>query len=98
MPLSSSTWITPMWANPRAAPPPSARPMRGGLGTGLGGASIGAGAGGGGTTGGLGAVWQPGNADSATAAPATSQRRRRGEPGRFDVVFIYSVNKQTLIM
>ena len=31
MPASSSTWITPMWAKPRAAPPPSARPMPGGL-------------------------------------------------------------------
>ncbi len=30
MPFSSSTSITPMWAKPRAAPPPSARPMRGG--------------------------------------------------------------------
>ena len=28
-PFSSSAWMTPMWAKPRAAPPPSARPMRG---------------------------------------------------------------------
>jgi hypothetical protein len=31
---SSSTWITPMCAKPRAAPPPSARPMRGGSASG----------------------------------------------------------------
>ncbi len=36
MPFSSSTWITPMCEKPRAAPPPSARPMRGGRGGGLG--------------------------------------------------------------
>ncbi len=30
MPFSSSTSITPMWAKPRAAPPPSARATRGG--------------------------------------------------------------------
>ena len=29
MPASSSTRMAPMWAQPRAAPPPSARPMRG---------------------------------------------------------------------
>jgi len=54
MPASSSTWITPMWAKPRAAPPPSARPMRGGLGGfGGGGLATGGGAGGG--------VWQAAN-------------------------------------
>ena len=31
-PFSSSAWITPMWAKPRAAPPPRARPTRGGSG------------------------------------------------------------------
>ena len=33
MPCSCSTCSTPMWAKPLAAPPPSARPMRGSLGT-----------------------------------------------------------------
>jgi hypothetical protein len=35
IPCDSSAFITPMWANPRAAPPPKARPIlicRGGLG------------------------------------------------------------------
>ncbi len=31
IPASSSTWITPTWANPRAEPPLRARPMRGRL-------------------------------------------------------------------
>ena len=33
IPDSSNTWITPMWAKPRAAPPPSARHSRGALRT-----------------------------------------------------------------
>ena len=57
MPASSSTWITPMWAKPRAAPPPSAKPMRGGLGS-FGGAA-GAGLGVDAVTGGAwGGLWQ----------------------------------------
>ena len=31
IPASSSTWITPTWAKPRAAPPPRASPIRGGV-------------------------------------------------------------------
>ena len=81
-PLSSSTWITPMWANPRAAPPPSASPIRSGFGgAGGGGATTTRGSGSG--TGGFGAVWQP--PSQASAAPATSVRRRgpvwRGSAG-----------------
>src|SRR5690554_2707970 len=44
IPLASSILITPMWAKPLAAPPPRARPTRGGGGGGSG-AGTGAGAG-----------------------------------------------------
>src|SRR5689334_21976686 len=43
-PFSSSAWMTPMWAKPRAAPPPSARPIRDRRGGAGGGATIGEGA------------------------------------------------------
>jgi hypothetical protein len=54
--------MTPMWAKPRAAPPPSARPMRGGFGsgrmttggTGGTGSTSGGGVSGGGVTGAVG--------------------------------------------
>ena len=48
MPFSSSTSMTPMWAKPRAAPPPSASAIRGGrvgLGAGTTSATTGADAG-----------------------------------------------------
>ena len=75
MPFSSSAWITPMWAKPRAAPPPSARPMRGRRG------------GGGGGGGGDGAAAPTGGGRGAPAAAAgraraAGQRRRRGRPQR----------------
>jgi hypothetical protein len=96
MPFSSSTWITPMCAKPRAAPPPSARPMRGGFGAGVRTGSGGGSGGGAGTIGaGGGAIWQPASAASAAPAPARSQRLRAIE---ISLVFIPSSNKQTLIM
>jgi hypothetical protein len=53
IPLSSNTWITPMCEKPRAAPPPSARPMRGGFGGGFA-AGAGGGSAGGTSTGATG--------------------------------------------
>ena len=80
MPASSSTWITPMWAKPRAAPPPRARPMRGGRGTGggvAGGGGVGGGSGGGTT------VWQPA---ASSAKPAATKRLRAGVGGMLKAI------------
>ncbi len=66
-----------MWAKPRAAPPPSAKPMRGGFGSGRGGAGSGATAGvvGAGVGAGRGAVWQPPSSKAASDRVTTKPRR-----------------------
>ncbi len=82
-----------MCAKPRAAPPPSAKPIRGGLGAGFGAGSTGAG--GAATTGaGPGAVRQPARVNAAAAAPAKSHRRR----SIGGALLMQSENKQNLIM
>jgi len=75
-PFSSSAWITPMWAKPRAAPPPSARPMRGRRGGGGGAGGGGAAATGEGEDTGGGALAQPARPRPPRAARRASHSRR----------------------
>src|SRR5690554_4963165 len=73
IPLASSILITPMWAKPLAAPPPSARPTRtgGGSGSDAGVGSI--------ATGGTGRTsWRAQAASSSRPAQARTRRKREG--------------------
>src|SRR5690606_37015263 len=75
MPLASSILITPMWAKPLAAPPPSAKPIFGGGTTGSGSAGCG---------GGSGRV-PPVQAASRTASSAQAEERDAERNGRSDL-------------
>ena len=70
IPFASSILITPMWAKPLAAPPPSARPTRtgGGAGSGAGVGSI--------STGATGRTSPCPQAASRSAAHGSSRERR----------------------
>src|SRR5690606_40516264 len=73
IPLASSILITPMWAKPLAAPPPRARPMRGGGG---GGSGAGTGAG-------TGPATRPGPPEAQAASRPSSRPDRTARRERY---------------
>ena len=82
MPASSNTWITPTWAKPRAAPPPKAKPIRGGRFTAGGAGWLDAS-----TT--MGAP--PGDAGGADAHAAKNKYRQLASP----ITFCQEENRKT---